>query len=238
MLSTSVPQADYGNSILAALSSRDFEHLQPHLETVDLPSGQNLYNSGDTIRYVYFPLNAVVYLFTTLEDGATIETGIIGPEGVLGISALLGVKLTPCTALTLSQNKALRIRVEILKREFDSGGKLHDLMLRYFHALYVQISQTAACNRHHNMEDRLCRWLLMMHDRNTSDDLKVTQEFISEMLGTRRPYVTTAAGLLQKKKIIECGRGHIHILDRQALEDCCCECYGIIQKEFKYLTIV
>jgi len=217
------------------LSGSDYAHLQPNLETIDLPSGENLYNCGDAIRYVYFPLDAVVYLFTTLEDGATIETGIIGSEGVLGISAVLGARTTPCQAMVLSANKAVRIRAELLKREFDAGGALQNSILRYIHALYVQISQTAACNRHHNMEGRLCRWLLMMRDRANSDDLQVTQEFISEMLGTRRPYVTTAAGILQKEKIIECRRGHIHILDRRALEDCCCECYGIIREEFNNL---
>ncbi len=189
------------------------------------------------MQYLYFPLDAVVCLFKTLEDGATIETGIIGSEGVLGISGVLGVKTTPCQALALShKKKALRIRTEFLKQEFNAGGRLHNLMLRYFHALYVQITQTAACNRHHNMEGRLCRWLLMMHDRTDTNDLCVTQEFISEMLGTRRPYVTTAAGLLQKEKIIQCGRGRIRILNRTALEACCCECYEIIQEEFNYLN--
>lgn len=223
------------NGILAALSAQEYEHLQPHLEMIDLPAGQNLYNCGDTIEHIYFPLDAIVYLFTTLEDGATIETGIIGSEGVLGISAVLGVPATPNQAFVLSPNRALRIRAELLKQKFDAGGTLQNLMLRYFHALYVQISQTAACNRHHNMEGRLCRWLLMMHDRNVSDDLQITQEFISEMLGTRRPYVTTAAGILQKQGIIECSRGRIRVLDRAALENCCCECYKIIRREFNNL---
>ena len=231
---TSAHRASGENAILAALSGNEYEHLQPLLEPVDLPSGQNLYNCGDSIKYVYFPLDAVVYLFTTLEDGATIETGIIGSEGVLGISAVLGVRTTPSQAMVLSNNKALRIRAEHLQREFNAGGMLQNLMLRYVHALYVQVAQTAACNRHHNMEDRLCRWLLMMHDRNKSDDLHVTQEFISEMLGTRRPYVTTACGILQKEKIIECTRGHTRILDRKALEDSCCECYEVIQENFNY----
>jgi len=223
------------NAILAALSEREYEHLRPHLEPIDLPSGENLFDcDGGAVRYVYFPLDAVIYLFTTLEDGATIETGIIGSEGLLGISAVLGVRTISSQALVLSQRKALRIRTEILKREFDSGGNLHNLILRFFHALYVQVAQTAACNRHHNMECRLSRWLLLMHDRNMSDDLRVTQEFVSEMLGTRRPYITTAAGVLQKEKIIECGRGHIRILDRQALEDWCCECYEVMQEEFNY----
>lgn len=232
---TAVQRASSANAILAALSGREYEHLQPHLETVELPSGQNLYNCGDAVQYVYFPLDAIVYLFTTLENGATIETGIVGSEGVLGISAILGAPATTSQALVLSHQNALRISAGLLKREFDAGGTLQNLMLRYFHAFYVQTTQTAACNRHHNMEGRLCRWLLMMRDRVASDDLQVTQEFISEMLGTRRPYVTTAAGLLQKAGIIECTRGHIRILDRAALENCCCECYEIIRKEFNRL---
>ncbi len=223
------------NAILNALSGSKYAHLEPHLETVALPSKQNLYNSGDAIRHVYFPLDAVVCLFTTLEDGATIESGIVGSEGVIGISAVLGVKHTPCQAQAVSRRGAVRLRADYLKREFDEGGHLRDLLLRYFHAFYVQITQTAACNRHHNMEGRLCRWLLMMHDRTASNDLQVTQEFISEMLGTRRPYVTTAAGILQKQKIIECRRGRIRIRDRAALEDCCCECYRVIQEEFGFL---
>ncbi len=235
MQAVSIQKAASENAILAALSSQDYAHLHPHLETIDLPAGQNIYNCGDAIQYVYFPLDAVVYLFTTLEDGATIETGVIGSEGMLGISAVLGVKTTPNQAMVLTPNRVLRIRAELLKKEFDAGGKLQNLMLRYIHALYVQTTQTAACNRHHKMEGRLCRWLLMMRDRTKSDDLRVTQEFIAEMLGTRRPYVTTAAGLLQKSKIIECTRGHIRILNRAALENCCCECYDIIQREFKSL---
>ena len=231
----SVQKETSENAILAALSGQDYAHLQPHLETVDLPARRNIYNCGDVIEYVYFPLDAIVYLFTTLEDGATIETGIVGSEGMLGISAVLGVKNAPNQAMVLSPNRALRIRADVLKRKFDAGGKLQNVMLRYIHALYVQTAQTAACNRHHNMEGRFCRWLLMMRDRTKSDDLRVTQEFISEMLGTRRPYVTTAAGLLQKAKIIECTRGNIRILDRAALENCCCECYGIIQREFTNL---
>ncbi len=235
MQATQVQRASNENAILAALSGQDYAHLQPHLETIDLPCGQNIYNCGDAIEWVYFPLDAVVYLFTTLEDGATIESGVVGSEGVLGISAMLGARATPNQAMVLSRRKALRIRADLLKSEFDAGGNLQNLMLRYFHALYVQTAQTAACNRHHNMEGRLCRWLLMMRDRIDSDDLEVTQEFISEMLGTRRPYVTTAVGLLQKKNIIGCTRGHIRILNRARLEDCCCECYDIIQREFQNL---
>lgn len=221
------------NGILAALSDLEYEQLQPHLETVSLPFGKNIYNCGDTICDVYFPVDAVVYLFTTMEDGATAEAGIIGSEGMLGISALLGVKTTPVQALVLNDKRALRIKSDVLKREFDNGGNLHDSILRYMHSLYVQVSQISACDRIHHIEGRLCRWLLMMHDRVESDVLTVTQEFISQMLGTRRPYVTTAAGILQKENIILCHRGRIEILDRKALEQRSCECYEIVQDEFK-----
>ena len=224
------------NGILAALSDLEYEQLQPHLETVCLPFGKNIYNCGDAICDVYFPLDAVVYLFTTMEDGATAEAGIIGSEGILGISALLGVKTTPVQALAVNADRALRIKSDVLKREFDNGGNLHDSILRYMHSLYVQVSQISACDRIHHIEGRLCRWLLMMHDRVKSDVLTVTQEFISQMLGTRRPYVTTAAGILQKENIILCHRGRIEILDRKALEQRSCECYGIVQDEFNRST--
>lgn len=235
MQAVSVKKITSENAILAALSGQDYTRLQPHLETIDLPSGQNIYNCGDRIDWIYFPLDAVVYLFTTLENGSTIESGVVGSEGVLGISAMLGARATPNQAMVLARRKSLRIRAELLKEEFDAGGKLQNLLLRYVHALYVQTAQTAACNRHHSIESRLCRWLLMLRDRTDSDDLQVTQEFISEMLGTRRPYVTTAVGLLQKKNTIECTRGQIRILDRAALENCCCECYEIIRREFNGL---
>lgn len=227
----------YGqNSILSSLTAQEFEQLRPHFELVDLSAGKKLYDCGDKIRYVYFPLNAVFWLFTTMEDGATIEAGVIGSEGVLGISSVFGANNSTCQVLTLKKTKAVRIRAELLKKAFDLRGSLYDLMLRYFHALYVQMSQTAACNRHHKIEERLCRWLLMMHDRNKSSDLKVTQEFIAEMLGTRRPYVTTAAGILQTEGIIKCGRGHIGIVDRKSLENRCCECYAKISEEFENLN--
>lgn len=237
MISKAVSPNYEQNAILASLSARAYKHLKPHLETVNLETGQNLYNCGDKIRYLYFPLDSVFCLFTTMEDGATIETGIIGSEGVLGISSVFGAENSTFQARPLTKNKVARISSGFLKKEFDSGGSLRNLLLRYFHTLHVQVSQTAACNRHHKMEGRLCRWLLMMHDRSKSNELKVTQEFIAEMLGTRRPYITTAAGVLQKEGIIKCGRGRIKILDRRALENSCCECYQIIRREFENMNL-
>jgi CRP-like cAMP-binding protein len=213
------------NALLAALPASDYERLRPKLETVDLQPGKNLYNCGDVIRYVYFPINAPVYLFTTLKDGATIENGIVGSEGMIGISAVLGEMTTPGQARVLSVTRALKIPVDFLKREFSAGGMLNHLMLHYIHTFYVQGFQTAACNRHHNLKQKLCRWLLMTHDRVKSDRLDVTQEFISDMLGMRRPYITSAIGLLQKEEIVHCKRGYIQILNRRALEELCCECY-------------
>lgn len=223
------------NGILAALSKDEYELLHPHLETVDLPLGRNIYNCGDAIEYVYFPIDAVVYLFTTMENGATAEAGVIGFEGILGVSALMGVGKMPNQSFVVNASRAWRIKVEVLKREFGGGGRLQILVLRYIHALYVQISQTAACNRVHRIEERLCRWLLLMHDRIKSDELIVTHDFISQMLGTRRPYVTIAARILHQKKIIHCRRGHIRIINREKLQASACECYSVIQGEFKEL---
>lgn len=224
------------NNILAALPGCEYENLHPHLEEVRLFRGKSIYNYGDSIQYVYFPLDAVVYIFTTMEDGATAEVGVIGSEGILGVSVLLGANYNLNHSFTLNNSRAFRIRAGILKAEFDKGGLLQQLILRYFHAFFVQISQTSACNRIHHIEKRLCRWLLMTRDRFKSNDLEVTHEFISRMLGTRRPYITTAAGVLQKNKIINCRRGRIEILDHIKLMDNACECYQISQNEFDRLS--
>lgn len=223
------------NSILAALTDQEYAQLQPHLEVINLPFGQNIYNCGDAIDYIYFPVDSVIYLFTTMEDGATVEAGTVGFEGILGISAMMGVGNMPHQSFVLNASRAFRIKVSFLRKEFSSGGRLQHLILRYIHALYLQMSQTAACNRTHNIESRLSRWLLMIHDRTKKDELTVTQEFIAQMLGTRRPYITISAGILHRRKIISCRRGHIKILNRQKLEDCACECYKVIQKEFEEL---
>ena len=221
------------NSILASLNNREYEQIHPHLETIDFTVKKSIYSYGDALTHVYFPLDSVVCLSTTLEDGATVEAGIIGSEGILGISSVFGIKYAVNQAVHLSNKKMLRLRADVLKHLFETCETLRNVVLQYFHALYIQISQTSACNRHHNTDLRLCRWLLMMHDRQQSDSLEITHEFIAEMLGTRRPYVTTAAGVLQKQGIIECSRGHIEILDRRALEDKSCECYQIIKDGFR-----
>lgn len=232
-LATSVPSE---NSLLKTLFSHDGQRLRPHLEPVFLPAGKVLYDCGDPIRHVYFPLDSVIFLLANMEDGATAEVGVVGYEGVLGASVCMGADTTPNQAVVLNANHAVRLRVEVLQDEFARGGLLQLLMLRYMHALYIQVSQTAACNRIHHMEGRLCRWLLMVHDRLKSDHLPLTQEFIANMLGTHRPYVTVAAGLLQKEGVIHCQRGYITIRDRQGLESRACECYGIVREEYDRLS--
>lgn len=232
-LATSVPSE---NSLLKTLFSHDDQRLRPHLESVLLPPGEILYNCGDSIRHVYFPIDSVVFLLANMEDGATAEVGVVGYEGVLGAFVCMGVDTTPNQAVVLNANRAVRLQVEVLQDEFARGGLLQLLVLRYMHALYVQVSQMAACNRIHHIEDRLCRWLLMVHDRLKSDHLPLTQEFIANMLGTRRPYITMAAGLLQKEGLIHCHRGYITILNRKGLESHACECYGIVREEYDRLS--
>ncbi|MGI8468389.1 MAG: Crp/Fnr family transcriptional regulator [Pyrinomonadaceae bacterium] len=219
------------NGIFNSLPAGDYERIRPHLEDVCLPVGQNLYEYGDAIQYVYFPLDAVIHLFLTMKSGATIEAGIVSSEGVLGFAVFMGAKTLSSQAVVLHSSRALRIKAEIIKQEFDKGGHFQNLILRYINAFYIQLSQTAACNHIHHLEGRLCRWLLLLHDRLKTNHLKVTQDFIAQMLGTRRPYVTAAVGSLQRKGIIRCTRGHIEILDRKSLENCCCECYEIIRRE-------
>lgn len=235
MSATLAPHPAVKNALLAALSAQEYEHLRPHLELVTLPPGKVLYDCGEPIRYVYFPGNSIIFLLATMADGATAEVGVIGYEGMLGISVFMGGHSTPSQAIVLLAHEAVRMRAEVLRAEFERGGSLRALLLRYMHTLFVQVSQTAACNRIHHIDERLARWLLMMHDRAQTDDLPLTQEFIANMLGTHRPYITTAAGLLQKQGLIQCGRGLIKILDRHGLEACACECYGIIKAEFSHL---
>ncbi len=224
------------NGLLSALADQaKYEQLLQHLEPVTLTTGTVLYDCGEPIRYVYFPLNSIIFLRATMEDGATAEVGLVGDEGMLGLSVCMGTDTIPNQAVVLIANGAVRIKAELLKQEFERGGLLQALLLRYMQALYIQVSQTAACNRVHHIEVRLARWLLMAHDRMASDELPLTQEFIAQMLGTPRPYVTVAAGILEKEGLIQCRRGHIKILNRQGLESSACECYRVIREEFNHL---
>lgn len=220
----------YGNALIDSLPATVFNRIRPYFEKIVLPHNRNVFNCGDALEYVYFPLDAVFYLFTTMEDGATVEAGMIGREGLVGLSAFFGVDKFFNHATILSSNISLRISSEIIKAEFDTGGYLQRAILRYAHSFFVQLSQTAACNRVHQMETRVCRWLLVMSDKAQSEKLIVTQEFIARMLGSQRPYVTAAIGLLQKQNIIHCGRGAIEIIDYEKLKSCTCECYPIIRE--------
>jgi CRP-like cAMP-binding protein len=219
------------NHLLAALPDKDYQRLRPNLERVSLSLGEVVYESGGHLDFVYFPTNAVVSLLYTTEDGSTAEMGLTGNDGVVGIALFLGGDTTPNRAVVQVAGGAFRMRAKILQEEFAGGGRLQQLMLRYTQALITQISQTAVCNRLHSVEKRLCRWLLLSHDRVKSDELLMTQEFISNMLGGRRESVTVAAGRLQDAGLINYSRGHISILDRKGLEAAVCECYQVVKNE-------
>jgi len=198
---------------------------------VSFSLGQVIYESGGHLDYVYFPASSVVSLLYTTEDGSTAEMGLTGNDGVVGIALFLGGDTTPNRAIVQIAGGAFRMKAKILQQEFARGGALQQLMLRYTQALITQISQTAVCNRLHSVEKRLCRWLLLSHDRVKADELLMTQEFISNMLGGRRESVTVAAGRLQDAGLIHYSRGHISILDRKGLEASVCECYQVVKNE-------
>jgi len=225
------PKHPLVNHLLDALPEEDHRRLHSNLEHVTFSLGQVVYESGGRLNYVYFPTSAVVSLLYTTEDGSTAEMGLTGNDGVVGVALFLGGDTTPNRAVVQIAGGAFRMRAKVLQEEFARGGPLQRLMLRYTQALITQISQTAVCNRLHSLEMRLCRWLLLSHDRVKSDELLMTQEFISNMLGGRRESVTVAAGRLQDAKLIRYARGHITILDRTGLEEIACECYRIVKEE-------
>jgi CRP-like cAMP-binding protein len=224
-----------GNRLLAALPADDFERFHSDLQPVTFSLGEVIYESGHRLDYVYFPTNSVVSLLYTTEDGSTAEMGLTGNDGVVGIALFLGGDTTPNRAVIQIAGGAFRMRANMLRTEFARGGAFQKLLLRYTQALITQISQTAVCNRLHSVEKRLCRWLLLSHDRVKSDELVMTQEFISNMLGGRRESVTVAAGRLQDAGLIHYSRGHIRILSRKGLETAVCECYQIVKDEFDRL---
>jgi CRP-like cAMP-binding protein len=219
------------NHLLASLTVDEYETLLPNLQQVTFSLGQLVYASGGHLDYLYFPTTSVVSLLYTTEDGSTAEMGLVGNDGVVGVALFLGGDTTPNRAVVQIAGDAFRMKAKILKAEFARGGALHDLMLRYTQALLTQISQTAVCNRLHSMEKRLCRWLLLCHDRLKSDELLMTQEFIANMLGGRRESVTVAAGRLQDAGLVQYARGHITLLSREGLEAAVCECYRIVKEE-------
>ena len=223
------------NHILNALPQEDYERLHSNLERVNLTLGEILYHPDEQIKYVYFPENAMVSIIATTSDGQSAEVGVVGREGVVGIDVLMGVESTSNECMVLLADGALRIKTEIIRKEFKQNGAFHDISLLYIHALMMQISQTALCNRLHSIEQRLSRWLLMCHDRSTSDTLTLTQDFLAVMLGVNRPSVTTTAILLQGGGFIKYSRGKITILDREGLEDFACDCYQVVKPEYDRL---
>lgn len=220
-----------GNDLFAALPRAEHEHLLPWLEPVRLSLGDVVYEPGAHLEYLYFPTTAIVSLVYTLADGSTVEMGLVGNDGVVGIALFMGGETTPNRGIVQITGDAYRLKAKITKQEFKRGGALQLLLLRYTQALVTQISQTAVCNRLHSLEQRLCRWLLLCQDRVKSDELMMTQEFISNMVGGRRESVTVAAGRLQQLGLIHYSRGHIKILDRRGLEATVCECYRVVKHE-------
>lgn len=223
------------NQLLAALSESEYRNLAPHLETVSLRTGQILYEPYELIEFVYFPNRAIISLVAIMEDGATTEVGLIGKEGMVGLPVILGSNSSTSRAIVQIANSAVMLSADILKREFDRGGELQKLLLLYTQGLLTQVSQTAACNRQHVIEERLARWLLSVQDRIEQDEFLLTQEMIAYMLGVRRSGVTVAANILQQAGMISYSRGRIQIRNRQALEATACECYRLVQQEFQRL---
>lgn len=223
------------NRLLTGLTSEELERLHPHLEEVSLSYGQVIILPDEPIEFVYFPLNSLLSLVTVMEDGSTVEASSIGREGMAGLPILLDAGTTPMRTLTQIPGEAVRIKAKIIKQEFDRGGALQKLLYRYIHTIIVIGSQSAACNRLHHLEARLCRWLLMSSDGVGSTQLPLTQEFLATMLGVRRAGVTEAASQLQSKGLIRYQRGYIQIIDTQSLETAACECYGVVKAEYDHL---
>ena len=223
------------NHLLDALGDDEYNRLAPHLELIQMPLGEVLYESGGRLKYVYFPTTCIISLLYVMEDGASAEIAVVGNEGILGISLFMGGDTTPSRAIVQSAGFGYRLKAQLLKNEFNRAGPVMRLLLRYTQALITQMAQTAVCNRHHSVEQQLCRWLLLSLDRLTANELTMTQELIANMLGVRREGVTEAAGKLQRAGLIDYTRGHIKVLNRTALEGRCCECYQVVKTEFDRL---
>ena len=220
------------NHILDALPDEERDRLLPHLRLVSMPLGRVLYESGQTLKHIYFPTDSIVSLLYVMKDGASAEIAVVGNEGILGISLFMGGETTPSRAIVQSGGVGYRLKAPLLKQEFNRAGPVLRLLLRYTQALITQMTQTAVCNRHHSVEQQLCRWLLLSIDRLPSHTLKMTQELIANMLGVRREGVTEAAGNLQRAGLIRYNRGRIDVLDRPGLEKAVCECYAVVKAEF------
>ena len=225
------------NHLLAALPANEYARLLPNLERVQMPLGHVLCESGTPMRYVYFPTDSIVSLLYVMEDGASAEIAVVGNEGIVGVPLFMGGETTTSRAVVQSAGEACRLKGQRLKDEVCRAGPMQRLLLRYTQALLTQVAQTAVCNRHHSLEQQLCRWLLLSLDRLPSNELVMTQELIANMLGVRREGVTEAAGHLQKAGLIEYHRGHITILDRAGLEARTCECFAVVKRESDRLLV-
>ena len=223
------------NHLLAALSGEDFQRVSSQIKLVPMVLGEVLYESGSRQRAVYFPTTSIVSLLYMLANGASAEIAVVGNEGIIGVSLFMGGETTPSRAVVQSAGHAYRLPGKVLKEEFTRGDAMQHLLLRYTQALLTQMAQTAMCNRHHSLDQQLCRWLLLSLDRLAGDELVMTQELIANMLGVRREGVTEAAGHLQSAGLIKYSRGHITVLNRTGLEARTCECYGVVKKEFDRL---
>jgi CRP-like cAMP-binding protein len=223
------------NQLLATLSAEELKRLSAHLEPVEMRLGDVVYESGRDLDHVYFPTTSIVSLLYVLESGASAEIAIVGREGVVGVSIFMGGATTPSRAVVQSSGSGFRMLARVIQDEFRRGGTIQHLMLRYTQSLLTQMAQTAVCNRHHSLDQQLCRWLLLSIDRLDRPEIATTQELISNMLGVRREGVTEAAGKLQKAGVISYRRGHIKVLDRAALEQMSCECYQVVRRETERL---
>lgn len=223
------------NLLLAAMPTEEWERLRPNLTLVELPLGHVIYESGNLLDHVYFPTTSIISLLYVTAEGASAEIAIVGNDGLVGIALFMGGETTPSRAIVQSAGHAYRLSAHMLKQEFSRGGATQHLLLRYTQALITQMAQTVVCNRHHSIDQQLCRWLLMSLDRLSSNELKMTQELIANMLGVRRSGVTEAALKLQDAGLIRYAHGHIEVLDRPGLEARVCECYGVVKREFARL---
>jgi len=232
----SAPPSPLRNQLLAVLPAADYARISPNLELAPWPLGMGVYEPGSRLGYVYFLTEGIVSLLYVLKNGASAEIAVTGCEGVVGVSLFMGGETTPSRAVVQCAGHAYRLPAAALKREFDSGGELQHLLLRFTQALITQMAQTAVCNRHHSVEQQLCRWLLLSFDRLPSNELIMTQELIANMLGVRREGVTEAAGILQQAGLIRYSRGHITLVDRAGLERRVCECYAVVKQESQRLS--
>jgi CRP-like cAMP-binding protein len=223
------------NFLLAALPDPEWRRWQPLLEQVEMPLGQVLYESGATLTHVYFPTTSIVSLLYVMENGASAEIAVVGNEGLVGVSLFMGGESTPSRAVVQSAGQGYRLKAQLMKDEFNRAGPVLHLLLRYTQALITQMSQTAVCNRHHSLDQQLCRWMLLSLDRLRANELVMTQELIANMLGVRREGVTEAALNLQQAGLISYARGHISVLDRPGLEKRTCECYAVVKHEYDRL---